>query len=675
MWSRPDGRMPEKIRFCILDATIPIQRNVTNEPDVNARMTHQSYESSVLVSLAGISVIRVVLYLDDHRQYHRSSLGLGEEVLADAVAEVVADILRVHGLRARGRVLDDFFDFFADVFHEFLVLAEINEAAREDVGRAAELAGLALHGRDDDEHPVRRKRLAVAEHHLADVAHAKPVHEDVACGDAFIGENAAAAFGFNNLAIVGDEDIGGREPGFRYRLSVHLEERMIPLDGDVVFRPHPLEHLLEVLAFRVPSGMDVEHLIVDDFRSFAVELVGEALDRAFVPGDNRGGKHDHVAGLNGEDAVLAVREAHQDRAAFALGAGREDEDFFLRVAVHLLERDDSLLVKVHVSQLLCNLDVQFHLVAVDGDFLFVFLGKTDDLIEAAQEGGEGADDEAALRVADDVLELHLDVLLGELVSALAGVRRVGEERQNPALAERLDLLNLGAAGDVGLEINLEVDGMDDASLGGVHHDPERPRDVVGDAKEFGLEAAESQGRGIRNDIEVELRAVVLEVLLAPRDDGAGDVGRIDRDAFPELRHDVGDGADMIVVGVGDNDPADVFFPGDEILHVRDDVVDPGHILLRKLEPQINDDDVVPVFDGGHVAANFFEAADRDDAEFRTLRFGRSIEGAEHERYVPLAPAAFDRSLTRRCGLRPGVRPGVKPLALASLDARSAREAR
>jgi hypothetical protein len=48
--------------------------------------------------------------------------------------------------------------------------------------------------------------------------------------------------------------------------------------------------------------------------------------------------------------------------------------------------------------------------------------------------------------------------------------------------------------------------------------------------------------------------------------------------------------------MGDDDPTDVFFFAFEVGHVWNDVINARHILFRKLQSHVNDDDVIFVFD-------------------------------------------------------------------------------
>ena len=84
----------------------------------------------------------------------------------------------------------------------------------------------------------------------------------------------------------------------------------------------------------------------------------------------------------------------------------------------------------------------------------------------------------------------------------------------------------------------------------------------------------------------------------------------------ELGQDVGQGPDVVLVPVGDQDsphPVDI---ASQVGDVGDDQVYPRHVLSGKLYPAIDDDDVAVAFQGHHVLANFPQASQGNDAQCR-----------------------------------------------------------
>jgi hypothetical protein len=111
---------------------------------------------------------------------------------------------------------------------------------------------------------------------------------------------------------------------------------------------------------------------------------------------------------------------------------------------------------------------------------------------------------------------------------------------------------------------------------------------------------------------------VFVIVLPLRNDGARDVGCEERDSFSELRHEVGDCTDMVVVGMGNDNTPNVLLFREEIGDVRDDVINAGHILLGELEAHVNNNDVVLVFENGHIPPDLLNAANGDNPKDRAV---------------------------------------------------------
>ena len=121
-------------------------------------------------------------------------------------------------------------------------------------------------------------------------------------------------------------------------------------------------------------------------------------------------------------------------------------------------------------------------------------------------------------------------------------------------------------------------------------------------------------------LEGEQRVVVELVLLDLVAEQAAGQGRgVDRDAR-ELGQDVRQAADVILVGVGDEERLDVLPALLEVGDVRHDEVDAEHLLVGEHQPAVDDDDVVAVLEDVHVLADLAHPAERDDPE-RLVRWG------------------------------------------------------
>jgi len=83
------------------------------------------------------------------------------------------------------------------------------------------------------------------------------------------------------------------------------------------------------------------------------------------------------------------------------------------------------------------------------------------------------------------------------------------------------------------------------------------------------------------------------------------------DRRPDLVQHVVDGAGVVLVSVGDDDGAHLVLLVAQVAEIRDDVVDPEHVVLGEHDPGVDDDDGVPRFEGHHVLADLSQSSERD----------------------------------------------------------------
>ena len=84
------------------------------------------------------------------------------------------------------------------------------------------------------------------------------------------------------------------------------------------------------------------------------------------------------------------------------------------------------------------------------------------------------------------------------------------------------------------------------------------------------------------------------------------------DGAVELLHGIGNAADVVLMTVGQEHAADFFLILDKVRHVRNDKVNAVHVVFGKAETAVDDDDILAVFQNGHVLADFVESTEGND---------------------------------------------------------------
>ena len=87
------------------------------------------------------------------------------------------------------------------------------------------------------------------------------------------------------------------------------------------------------------------------------------------------------------------------------------------------------------------------------------------------------------------------------------------------------------------------------------------------------------------------------------------------DGHVDLLQHVGDGADVILVSVSDEQAPEPVVVLHQIGYVGDHAVDAVHIIAGERHAAVHHDDLAAVFIGGHVLADLVKTAKRDDFQF------------------------------------------------------------
>ena len=219
----------------------------------------------------------------------------------------------------------------------------------------------------------------------------------------------------------------------------------------------------------------------------------------------------------------------------------------------------------------------------------------------------------------DLAEGLADGPLGGRVARVLGPRRVGQQAEDAFLAELGQGVEVGQlAVDRGV-VELEVAGVDDDADRRAQGDAHGVGDGVADAEGGRLERAQLEDvAGLEGQDRV-LGELVLLDLVAQQ--AAGQRRGVDRHAR-ELRQDVRQAADVVLVRVRDEEGLDLLAALLEVGHVGHDEVDAEHLLVGEHQAAVDDHDLVAVLEDVHVLADLAHPTERDDAQDRVGR-GRS----------------------------------------------------
>ena len=250
------------------------------------------------------------------------------------------------------------------------------------------------------------------------------------------------------------------------------------------------------------------------------------------------------------------------------------------------------------------------------------LGRIEDLLDARDVGGEGGHDDPAVEALHDVPEGLADGALRGRVAGILGPRRIRHQAEHTLLAEAGQVVEVGElAVDRGV-IELEVAGVDDISEGRPDAQAHGIGDGVTDAEGPDVEVPQLDGVPRLQRQERVVAELVLLELVAQQ--SACQRGGVDRHAR-ELGQDVGQSADVVLVGMGDDEGLDALTLVTQVGDVGHDQVDAVHLLLGEHQPAVDDDDLVGELEHGHVLADLADAAEGDDPQDLGRCRGRALD--------------------------------------------------
>jgi hypothetical protein len=206
-----------------------------------------------------------------------------------------------------------------------------------------------------------------------------------------------------------------------------------------------------------------------------------------------------------------------------------------------------------------------------------------------------------------------DAPLAVRVAGFLGVGRIAQQQVHASTRLLRERVQVGGATVEGRLIDLEVAGVQDRAVGRVDHDRYPVRDRVRHAEESHRE--QPCGRGLAGHHLTELGAVsdlvLLELALQERE----------RERRPVdgqwwslvVAEQVRERTDVVLMPVGQHDALDVVEPLPDVLEVREDEIDAGHLGVREGQPDVDDQDAVVELHARHVPPDLTDASEEDDA--------------------------------------------------------------
>ena len=452
--------------------------------------------------------------------------------------------------------------------------------------------------------------LAVPQDHAAHVAHAGAVHQDLTRRHG-VTQAAGLVGAVDDPADVADQDILRTHAHLPRQSGVLLQMALLTVNGDKVAGLGQGVDDLQLLAAGVARDVQALQLVVDHVGALAVKLVDDAGDGLFIAGNGGSGNDDLIAGLDLHLAVAGEGHTVQGGHIFALRAGGDDDDLVLGQGFDLVDVHQRSLGDVEIAQFRGHLQDVFHAAARNGHLAPVALGNGQDRLNAVHIGGEGGDDDAAFAALEVAVQTVGDDGFRRSIALALDVGGVHQQGIDALLAQVAEAAQISHA-VLRRRIDLKVAGHDHGTHRRLDGKGHRVGNGVVDVDEFhGKAAGLDDVAGLVGDelgLGHHVMLLQLELDEAQRQRRGVD-GGVDR------LQNVGQGADVVLMAVGDEEAAQLLLVFRKIGNVGNDQVNAVHIVLREAEAAVHHDHILSVLQDGHVLSDLIQAAQRNNFQF------------------------------------------------------------
>src|ERR1044071_4461299 len=404
---------------------------------------------------------------------------------------------------------------------------------------------------------------AIANHHVADIADALAVDENFAHLDR-LGLVRAVRGQLQNVAVLEQKAIGRRHAHVLSQPSVSHQVAILAVDRHEVARPGELEHRLQLFLARMAGNVNLRDLLVVHLRATPVKMIDQIGNRLLVAGNELRRKDYGVAGRYFDSLVIIQSDPVQHGQRLALAAGGKKCELIVRQVVPPLAFSHEITRQMKIAQLRRDLAIANHAPPTQYHAPATALGNIDHLLDARDARGKSRDQHFAGALLHDLLEIGPDLALGRRVARALDVGRVGHQEQHAFFTvggEGLKVEHLAFHRRV---VDLEIAGVNDRSDRRFDGEGQAIHQAVGDANAF-----DAKRRYLPRNPGGDLTHVraILQIVFGQfvGQETESETGAEDRHV--EVLQDIRQRANMVFVGVGEDDRFELVAALEQIAYV------------------------------------------------------------------------------------------------------------
>lgn len=501
-------------------------------------------------------------------------------------------------------------DLFA-LLEEVLIFIHVEEPSTDNVGAGDEVAVGFIDNEHDHDHAVFSEVFSIAQDDIIQ-ANIPSIDEDPADGHVSA-PGCSVGVHLDDVAVLEDENLFGVDAHFHPQMFVLNLMAELAVDGDEILGFSEGDHGPHFLAVGVAGHMDsLGDILIVNLGSPAEEVVDHTIDGFFVAGNDAGRENHDVFSLDFYVAVFVEGHTAERAKGLALAAGAENEALFGRGFADIADIVEDAGGIFQDADFEADPQVAQHVEACSKNFAVCFSCNFENNLNSVEGGGETGDDDGAGGTLDEFCERLPDIAFAAGMAFAFDIGAVAEKSEDAFFAILSEGLEIETFTVGRGHIDFVIAGVDDVSEGEAEGQGKTLGHGVGDMEELNAEGAEvSNIAGFDfNESSGAVEAVFFEAFA---DHSAGKATGVDWSL--NMMKEVGKGADMVFVGVSDQNGADAVGVIHNIVDIGDDHVDAGEFFIWDHLSAIDDIDFVGVLVEHHIHANVAESTEGNDADF------------------------------------------------------------
>jgi hypothetical protein len=391
-------------------------------------------------------------------------------------------------------------------------------------------------------------------------------------------------------------------------LFEHVAE--LAVDGDDDLGADPVVHGGKLGPARVAGDMDRSLLVGDHLDALCGQLVLDAADGDLVAGNLLGGEDDEIAPVQAQ-LVLIEGDPGERGTRLPLPA-RGDDHHLAPGQTHGLVKIDRLREISEIAHALRNAEDAIETAPGDADAAAGVLRDVAQSLQPRRVGGEGGDEHTAVGRLDHCVEALADAEFRARRRVLEDVGRIAGQSEHAGVADRAQLRLRRGIAKLRRVVELPVAGVEDAAVRRVDQQRVALGDRMGERDVAEAERPEPEIALHLDCVELHLPGQPLLLQLAG-DQPGGERRRVERHA--EIVGEIRNGADMVLMAVGEDDAEQVLAPLLDEGEIGQDQFDAGIGRIGEGEAKVDHDPFALAAVEIDVHANLAGAAEREEEQF------------------------------------------------------------